>query len=739
MVVPSHFSAARHPGATTSIPHAGPSTAGGRAPKPAALPLRAENIPIELRALPQWVAWRWTWNPDKGGGRGDWDKPPLNPRTLCSAKSTDPATWATFAEAFAAVEAGRADGVGFVLVAAEDFGPVPEGTPAGIAGVDLDDCRDPKTGQIEGWAQDIIDTLGAYAEVSPSQAGVKLFGRFRLPPNAKHKRPVQGGAAEVYGSGRYFTVTGDRLPGSPCEVADCQAGFDRVYDALFPPVPGRPKPNGKPTGGSPALDEQTVIDRAGRSKVVREFDALMAGDTSGHGGDHSAADLALCSYIAFFAGGADEGLIDRVFRRSGLMRAKWDQPHRSDGATYGQMTIARALEGRCSYYSEGRGSPPDPGGPPGPTPSADRPGGARGDQAVTAGPFTLRVARARRTASGTLKVTVEARRGDRLPIEIQISSTLSSWDSAGRQLAQIDPAASRETTARAFAELIGLATLSLTPKGSRAGPTVREVVADRATQALQVRHRADRGLWSEAQGREIPRNEFVTYTPNWLIDAAAAASDAPRDPDGAPNRPGILRAIRTELEALWSDLYDTLPQASDTDLGAETAAGRKFREAMVRLWTRTATFEKTQTDQGDLVARASLVSRVRSVSAPYRVGTATPGNREAWREVQRAFSAWWRPEVRGGEIRVLLAMRWELVGQVGVELPGVSDQGSLTRLGRRFGVLDPAPAALSGGAARLAVLSPRFTDELLENPAEWAPGVTEPDGEGPSGDAEPPQ
>src|SRR5205814_7031900 len=92
-------------------------------------------------------------------------------------------------------------------------------------------------------------------------------------------------------------------------------------------------------------------------------------------------------------------------------------------------------------------------------------------------------------------------------------------------------------------------------------------------------------------------------------------------------------------------------------------------------------------------------------------------------EVQKAFSAWWRPHMRDGELMPLLAMRWELMRQIGCDLPGVCDQTSLTRLGERYGVLDPSPGVppvLSGGVARLAILSPALTAELMENPAEWS-------------------
>lgn len=54
----------------------------------------------------------------------------------------------------------------------------------------------------------------------------------------------------------------------------------------------------------------------------------------------SEADLAFCNALAVFTGG-DLAQMDRLFRRSGLMREKWDR--KTGGETYGEMTLKRAL------------------------------------------------------------------------------------------------------------------------------------------------------------------------------------------------------------------------------------------------------------------------------------------------------------------------------------------------------------------------------------------------------------
>src|SRR5205814_3135286 len=125
------------------------------------------------------------------------------------------------------------------------------------------------------------------------------------------------------------------------------------------------------------------------------------------------------------------------------------------------------------------------------------------------------------------------------------------------------------------------------------GPRVRDVVAGRVTEALQLSHRTEAGLWSEALGRDVRRHEVINYVPSWLVSAGEACVDVPFDEQSGIDRPGLIRLIKVELEVLWSDLSGCLPLASDTELMADTAAGRAFRQAMATLWAQTATFEVT--------------------------------------------------------------------------------------------------------------------------------------------------
>ncbi len=139
-----------------------------------------DNIPEEMRRRRQWVTW-------KLEERG---KVPYIAGGVGKASSTDLTTWRTFEEAVEDVKKGRRDGVGFVFSSGDPF-----------AGVDLDKCRNPETGELEEWAAKIVKHLGGYAEASPSGTGVHVIIRGKAP---NRKR----GKVEAYSSERFFTMTG---------------------------------------------------------------------------------------------------------------------------------------------------------------------------------------------------------------------------------------------------------------------------------------------------------------------------------------------------------------------------------------------------------------------------------------------------------------------------------------------------------------------------------------------------
>ena len=281
-----------------------------------------------MRDLRQWLCWRSEERECKP------TKIPYSPLTGQRASSTASETWAGYQEAVKACKEQGYGGIGFVFTSEDD-----------LCGVDLDGCLDPETGEIEGWAREIIEELGSYTEVSPSGTGVHVLVRGTLPAGRNRK-----GRFEAYDRGRYFTVTGRHLAGTPRSIEARQEQLESVTRRVFANCAAtRTNGHGEPTAvleavGSGLSDEE-VVRKASSASNGERFARLWAGDTSDYG-SRSEADLALCSMLAFWTGG-DDARMDSLFRRSGLYREKWD---RDD---YRERTMAEALSGKTEFYRSG--------------------------------------------------------------------------------------------------------------------------------------------------------------------------------------------------------------------------------------------------------------------------------------------------------------------------------------------------------------------------------------------------
>lgn len=296
------------------------------------------HVPAALRERPQWVCWKYI---TRGGKQ---TKCPVNPRGGGRADSTDPSTWASFDEAVAAWRGSdRYAGIGFVFAADDPF-----------TGIDLDGCID-ESGNVVPSAREIIDSLSSYTEVSPSGRGVKVFIAARKPDGLGCKSKAIAGfkETEVYSDKRFFTLTGRHLMDSPLAVEDRQAQLESLCQRLWPKKRS-PHLNGTVASASFTGDDEALIQRASAAKNGDRFKKLWAGDTSLHADDHSGADQALCNLLAFWTG-RDTARMDRMFRRSGLFREKWDEK-RGD-RTYGQMMIGCAIADCKETFSPRRRSP----------------------------------------------------------------------------------------------------------------------------------------------------------------------------------------------------------------------------------------------------------------------------------------------------------------------------------------------------------------------------------------------
>jgi hypothetical protein len=91
--------------------------------------------------------------------------------------------------------------------------------------VDLDGCRNPHTGALTPWADQVIRTFASYTEVSPSGTGVHIFASGVPTPFPKLTLKMPGDAIdgkrpqmEAFANAHYCTVTGDRLSDAASEI-----------------------------------------------------------------------------------------------------------------------------------------------------------------------------------------------------------------------------------------------------------------------------------------------------------------------------------------------------------------------------------------------------------------------------------------------------------------------------------------------------------------------------------------
>ncbi|AMV35295.1 hypothetical protein VN12_24430 [Pirellula sp. SH-Sr6A] len=302
-------------------------------------PLEAieRNCPGCIRDRNQWVAWKYV---ERGGKP---TKAPLNPHNGSLASSTDASTWGTFAEAIEACRRnGSLAGVGFVFTADDPY-----------CGVDLDDSVEESTGQLKPWAQQIVDRLDSYTEISPSGSGLKVFIKANKP-GSRCRKAYEDGEVEIYDRDRFFTVTGNRLPSVPGDVNVRQESLDAVYSQVFgnddpgtSAIPSNSR-GPQPSGSESVLlsDDEIIALACKRRSTGMKFQALWNGDWNSHFNSASEADSSMVFTLAYFT--KDAAQIDRIFRRSQLMREKWDQKHGSE--SYGQRTIAKALSKVTKQY-----------------------------------------------------------------------------------------------------------------------------------------------------------------------------------------------------------------------------------------------------------------------------------------------------------------------------------------------------------------------------------------------------
>lgn len=266
--------------------------------------------------------------PGKRPGRVE--KLPVSPHTGLVCSATDPGArvhWAVAVEAFCRYKPQGVAGIALALY--------PE---LGAWCIDVDGALG-TTGwsDLARWLWEALP--GCPCEVSQSGTGLHFFGRGRLPEHACKNVPQH---LELYTENRFIALTGSFFERGP--VQPDQPNIGHIIEQLFPPSLAADFPDWTEAPvpewrGS--IDDAELIRRASASTGAAaafgagaRFSDLFLGDAqvlaraypaTGDGEfDRSSADLALAMHLAFWTG-KDCARIERIMRRSALLRDKWDR------------------------------------------------------------------------------------------------------------------------------------------------------------------------------------------------------------------------------------------------------------------------------------------------------------------------------------------------------------------------------------------------------------------------------
>ncbi len=158
---------------------------------------------------------------------GRWGKVPCRwAGRLYPVNALDRRFHLTFEDALSLLGAGRCDGIGLVLGPHLTLGGLP------LVAMDLDDvttgcCLLPAV-------LDLLAPLSSYTERSVSGQGLHVVMGGQLPP-AGRRGVVDGIGVELIDCG-YLAITGDRLPGTPADVAPHPEALLALHRRLVQPA-----------------------------------------------------------------------------------------------------------------------------------------------------------------------------------------------------------------------------------------------------------------------------------------------------------------------------------------------------------------------------------------------------------------------------------------------------------------------------------------------------------------------
>lgn len=214
------------------------TNSGGRNPVVPLFPVDSDGIPELMKGLDRWVVWCVV-----PKAKGKFDKVPTDPATGRHLTWSDPSTWTSFDDAYAAYKKGGYGGVGIVL---SDKHPIQfDGHEMYLVALDYDGLtKEDGDATEEEW----LGLGKPYVEISPGGRGLHMF--------ALTSEPLKGGnngrGREMYISGRFMTVTGQKAKGS---IKDATGPLRDMKQLWFPDRSASPKFDLKPNESPPEMPE----------------------------------------------------------------------------------------------------------------------------------------------------------------------------------------------------------------------------------------------------------------------------------------------------------------------------------------------------------------------------------------------------------------------------------------------------------------------------------------------------
>lgn len=197
-----------------------------------------------------WICWEYETVGDKE------KKPPIDSETGRKIDAGDSDNWITLETAIEAYKNGIGDGIGFVL------------SELPITVLDVDDCRDPESGELSDLAVELLNRFDSYAEVSPSGEGIHILVIGEKPEGYRNTSEL-----EVYDSGQYITFTGKHIDETPERINKKQDELEAVCTEY---LPEKSTTDGSISNGGNGIPVPTSAELEGRLSIKLGKDAIQA-------------------------------------------------------------------------------------------------------------------------------------------------------------------------------------------------------------------------------------------------------------------------------------------------------------------------------------------------------------------------------------------------------------------------------------------------------------------------------